>query len=109
MSSVESYLLLWELLSGIKKLTHLAIDLCMLIQGSNYDSTDRQRLIGMFRNCHRLKALEIIQSRHCEECHNVPNVEDLLFCHMSSLVFVRLSQVWCTAAMKYMQLPTVTG
>ena len=30
-SSVESYLLLWELLSSIKKLTHLAIDLCMLI------------------------------------------------------------------------------
>ena len=30
-SSVESYLLLWELLSSIKKLTHLAIDVCMLI------------------------------------------------------------------------------
>ena len=31
-SSMASYLLLWELLSSIKKLTHLAIDLCMLIR-----------------------------------------------------------------------------
>ena len=60
MSSVESYLLLWELLSNIKRLTHLAIDLCMLIQGSTCDSADRQTLIDMFRNCDKLKALEII-------------------------------------------------
>ena len=101
-SSVESYLLLWELLSSIKKLTHLAIDLCMLIQSSsNCDGVDRQRLTGMFRKCDRLKALEIIQIWHCKECDNVPNVEDLLFCHFPSLVFVRLSQVQCTAAMKY--------
>ena len=30
-SSVESYLVLWELLSSIKKLTHLAIDLCKVV------------------------------------------------------------------------------
>ena len=100
-SLVESCLLLWELLSSIKKLTHLAIDLCMLIQASNCDGADRQRLIGMFRNCDRLKALEIIQIWHCTECNNVPDVEDLLFCHFPSLVFVRLSQVRCTTAMKY--------
>ena len=43
-SSVESYLLLWELLSSIKKLTYLAIDLCMLIQSSNCDSADKETL-----------------------------------------------------------------
>ena len=56
-SFVESYLLLWELLSSIKKLTHLAIDLCMLIQSS--DSSDREKLIGMLRKCGSLKALEV--------------------------------------------------
>ena len=54
-SSVESYLLLWELLSSIKKLTYLAIDLCMLIQYSNCDSADKQKFIGMLRNCGSLK------------------------------------------------------
>ena len=55
-SSVESYLLLWELLSSIKKLTHLAIDLCMLIQCSNCDSADKEKLIGMLGKCGSLKA-----------------------------------------------------
>ena len=40
--AMESCLLLWELLSSIKKLTHLAIDLCMLIQSNNCDSSDRE-------------------------------------------------------------------
>ena len=32
-SQVESYLLLWELLSSAKNLTHLAVELCTLIPG----------------------------------------------------------------------------
>ena len=58
---MESYLLLWELLSGIKKLTHLAIDLCMLIHINNkcYNAADKDKLIGMLGNCGSLKALEI--------------------------------------------------
>ena len=68
-SSVESYLLLWELLSSIKKLTHLAIDLCMLIHINNncYNAADKDKLIGMLGNCDSLKALEIIQT-FCDEC-----------------------------------------
>ena len=99
-SSVESYLLLWELLSSIKKLTHLAIDLCMLIQSSNCDSADKEKLIGMLGKCGSLKALEIIQKFNCEECINVRSVNNLLFSHFPSLVYVRLSQVRCTTAFK---------
>ena len=98
-SSVESYLLLWELLSSIKKLTHLAIDLCMLIQSSNCDSADKEKLIGMLGKCGSLKALEIIHDIFCEGRQNVTN--DLLFSHFPSLVYVRLSQARCTTALKY--------
>ena len=101
-SSVESYLLLWELLSSIKKLTHLAIDLCMLIQSSDCDSADKEKLIGMLGKCGSLKALEMKECvYYCKECQNVPSVNDLLFSHFPSLVYVRLSQAWCTTGLKY--------
>ena len=102
-SSVESYLLLWELLSSIKKLTHLAIDLCMLIHINDncYIAADKDKLIGMLGNCDSLKALEIIQTFNCDECENVSSVNDLLFSHFPSLVYVRLSHVQCTTALDY--------
>ena len=78
-------------MSSIKKLTHLAIDLCMLIQSSNCDSTDKEKFIGM----------EIIHYIFCEESRNVPSVNNLLFSHFPSLVYVRLSQARCTTALKY--------
>ena len=98
-SYVESYLLLWQLLSSIKKLTHLVIDLCMLIHINNncYNAADRDKLIGMLGSCDSLKAVEIIQTFNCDECKNVSNVNDLLFSHFPSLVYVRLSHVQCIA------------
>ena len=98
-SSVESYLLLWELLSSIKRLTHLTIDSCMLIQSS--DNGDKEKLIAMLTNCGSLKALEIM------ECQSVHSVNDLLFSHFPSLVYVRLednvrrSKAWCTTVIEY--------
>ena len=102
MSKVESYLLLWELLSSVKKLTHLAIGLCMLTQCSNCDDADKQKVIGMLRRCDNLKALEIVQ-HYCTDCGDALNVEDLLFSHFPVLACVRLSLVWCTGhgALKY--------
>ena len=100
-SSVESYLLLWELLSSIKKLTHLAIDLCMLIHINNncYNAADKNKLIGMLGNCDSLKALEIIQV-FCRE--EYPGVNDILFNNFPSLVYVRLSRVYqYTTAVEY--------
>ena len=43
-SLVESYLLLWDLLSSLKKLTLLTIDLCMILL-YNYDDDDKQELV----------------------------------------------------------------
>ena len=100
MSSVESYLLLWKLLSSIKMLTHLAIDLCMLIQSRNCD-VDKLKLIHMLRSCDNLKALEMIQSWLCVSCEEIHSIEDLLFSHFPSLVYVRLVHVQCTTALKY--------
>ena len=95
-ASVESYLLLWELLSSIKKLTHLAIDLCMLTLG-NFRNSDRQKVIGMFRSCENLQALETSSCQHAD----YENVEDLLFCHFPSLVYISLTKSQCKAALNY--------
>ena len=104
-SSVESYLLLWELLSSIKKLTHLAIELCMLIPGDP-DDANKEKLIDMLRSCVTLQALEV--NRHgwgviCVECAQevTSYVEDFLFSHFPSLAYVRLSVTDCIAAFKY--------
>ena len=85
-SSVESCLLLWELLSSIKKLSHLAIDLCMLIHINNncYNAADKDKLIGMLRNCKSLKALEAANN------YEYLNVNYLLLDHFPSLLYVRI-------------------
>ena len=51
-SLVESCLSLWELLSTLKKLAHLSIELCMLY---DRDNAKKKKLI----NCQNLQALEI--------------------------------------------------
>ena len=97
-SSVEPCLLLWELLSSVKKLTHLAIELCMLIPGDR-DDDNKQKLIGILRRCESLQALEIVQPPRCVECEKSPFVEDLLFAHFPSLMYVRAirnSVHWCS-------------
>ena len=58
-SSMECHLLLWELLSSVKKLTHLAIDLSMLTNHGNFNDADQQKFIGQLKNCSILKALEV--------------------------------------------------
>ena len=99
-SSMESCLLLWELLSSIKKLTHLGIDLCMLIHINNncYNAADKDKLICVLRNCYSLKALEVMD---CELCLNVLSTSDLLFGHFPSLVYVRISLVQTECTAKY--------
>ena len=97
---VESCLLLWELLSSIKKLTHLGIDLSMLIHINHncYNAADKDKLICMLGNCNSLKALEVMQQKDCELCLNVPSANDSLLGHFPSLVHVRISltQTECT-------------
>ena len=83
MSQVESCVLLWELLSSLKKLTHLAIDLCLL----KTNDASRQKLISMFISCQSLKALEICCDyvNGCAEC----NAADFLFSYFPSLTYCR--------------------
>ena len=104
-SFVESYLLFWELLSSAKKLTHLAIELCMLIPGDR-DDANKQKLISMLRSCVSLQALEV--NRHdwgviCIECaqEDASCAEDFLFSHFPSLLYARLTLTDCITALNY--------
>ena len=76
---------LWEIISSIKKLTHLAIDLCML---TSYDNDHKRCLVNMFKRCHSLKALELYCGVGCSKCINK---KDFLFSHFPSLRHYRMS------------------
>ena len=97
-SSMESCLLLWELLSSIKKLTHLAIDICMLIHNNCYNAADKDKLICMLGNCDSLKALEVTKQIFDCDYGVCLNTNDLLLGHFPSLVYVRifLAETECT-------------
>ena len=86
-SEVESYLLLWELLSSLKKLIHLAIDLCMVKLYDGCDDANKQKLITMFRGSRRLQAMEMECIRDCIECSSNTNV---LFSYFPSLAYCKM-------------------
>ena len=86
--NVECELLLWELLSSVKKLTHLAIDLSMLTQLGNCDDVHKQKLIGLLKSCHALKALEITGG-YC-----LVYSRAFLHSNFPSLVYVRLDNAY---------------
>ena len=92
-SCMEDNLLLWELLSSAKKLTHLAINLNMLTHHGNCD-VDQQKLIGLLKSCHALKALEVT------DFYYKVDPKDLLFTHFPSLVYVRLKAA-CAGSLEY--------
>ena len=92
--SVECHLLLWELLSGAKKLTHLAIHLSTLTHNGNCDNVDLPKLIGLLKSSHALKALEVTDF-YCKV-----DPKDLLFTHFPSLVYVRLEAA-CAGSLEY--------
>jgi len=84
-SSMESpHLHVWELLSSLKKLTHLAINLCVLNPSGSFDGY-RKKFI--FKICHSLQALEI----HCDRiyCCRQEN-KDYLFSYFPSLTYCRM-------------------
>ena len=69
-SAIESHVLLWELLSSLKKLTHLNIDLCMVKLYDGCDDASKQKLITMFNDCRSLQSIEIYCRDNCIECKN---------------------------------------
>lgn len=82
---VESYVLLWRLISRMTKLTHLTLSLCLLIVP---DHMRTERMINVFQRCHNLRALEI-QYGLCRECDN-RSIGDLLLSHFPSLIYCNL-------------------
>ena len=82
-SLVESCLCLWELLSRVKKLTHLVVNLCVL---KPYD-------MSMLEHCCSLQALEIhstvygLRGNYCVECLSITH---LLFSHFPLLLSLRM-------------------
>ena len=81
--SVQSYLKLWRLLSGMKRLSHLAIDLCLL---KSHHISDKVKLVLMFKLCKNLQVLEL----HCG-CTKCRSTTDYLFSHFPSLAHCRMS------------------
>ena len=76
-SMVESCLLLWEMLSSLKKLTHLAVNLSLL---EPYD-------VSTLQHCHSLQALEV----HADVLSDAQCCTyNLLFVHFPSLVHCRM-------------------
>jgi len=55
-AEVENHLQLWEILSGVK-LTHLAIDLCILLPSVGGDEL-KEKLMSLYKKCDGIKALQ---------------------------------------------------
>ena len=90
-SSVESCLLLWESLSSLKNLTHLAINLCVL-KPCDLDDACKCKLINVIAICHSLRALEIhCHFNHLVKCCSIGSSNaDFLFSHFPSLTQCRM-------------------
>ena len=87
MSLIESCLSLWELLSTLKKLAHLSIELCLLY---DRDNAKRKKLITMFKRCRNLQALEIQCNQGWKGCIEYDINGDFLFSHFPSLQHCRM-------------------
>ena len=84
-SEVQSCLRFWVLLSSLKKLSHLAIDLCLM----KHDDDNKHQLIKILETFHNLKALEISRGylKGCKEC---TNTTDFLFSHFPALTYCKM-------------------
>ena len=84
-SEVESCLRFWVLLSSLKDLSHLAIDLCLM----KHDDDNKQQLIQIIKTFRNLKALEISRGylKGCMECTNTTN---FLFSHFPMLTYCKM-------------------
>jgi len=86
-TDVQSILILWEILSDIKNLTHLAVRVCMLKPGSS-DESYQQQLINVIQNCRSLQAIEVDLTCSCSSCGCIAD-EEVLLPHFPSLQYCR--------------------
>ena len=85
---VESFVLLWQVISSMAKLTHLSLGLCLLMVPVDYVHY-RQKTINIFQTCHSLQALEVVYG-YCGDCTDW-SIDDLLLSHFPSLAYCKLS------------------
>ena len=83
---VESYVLLWRVISSMPKLTHLTLSLCLLMAPIH---VLRQTMVSIFQTFHILQALEVIYG-YCGECADW-SLDDLLLSSFPSLTYCKLS------------------
>jgi len=82
--NVENQIQLWEILSEMK-LTHLALDLCILLPSSR-NNQQRLKLISLLQKCVSLRALEASLMASCHKCSSrYVNNSMLLLSHLPSL------------------------
>jgi len=80
--NIESHLLLWETICHMK-LTHLAVELCVVRTAVN-NYAYKQTLSGLFKKCLSLKVLTI-HARVCKECGKSDSSIFSLFPHFPAL------------------------
>jgi len=86
---VENQLQFWETLSSMK-LTHLAIDICLIepaVLGV------RDYLVELYRKFINLKAIELNSALYCRTCNSLKNKQFLLLPKFVSLEFCMISNV----------------
>ena len=85
-TDVESQEKVWEILSDMKQLTHLAVDLCVLLPSYS----NRHILIKLFQKCKRLQALE--SKSFCEGYRSQSVHKSLaMLSHFPSLIHCRIN------------------
>jgi len=88
-SQVEDQLQLWEILSNLK-LTHLAMELCVLLPLQ--DEIRKQCLI-LFQKCVYLQALHLelaAETEYCPDCHDCVEQDVSLLGHFPLLTYCKL-------------------
>jgi len=88
-TEIEGQVQLWELLSNMR-LTHLALELCLVEPSA---VSDRDKLIILFAKFLNLKALEFDFRSYCKTCNSVRIKEFLLLSHFPSLEFCMLAGI----------------
>ena len=84
-TEVECQVNLWQVLSDMKQLTHLAVDLCVLLPSTN----NKHILVSLFQKCRSLQALE--SKSFCEGYRSQFVYKSLvILSHFPSLVHCRI-------------------
>ena len=93
-TEVQNHIQLWEILSTMK-LTHLAIELCIIIPFEN-DDLHKQNFIRLYQKCSHLRALQLKRDkivRVCPKCEDYDDKHCLLLSHFPSLTLCLLENM----------------